>query len=101
MASRGNQVFAQSFDVDDRAVDLDHDHDHNHKSGPFPSPHLSPARRFSPTTIDRRNRLFQKVHFDVPHFCVGIYLRIMRFTLEHRGRTMEEEEGVEMAVFKA
>ena len=92
MASRGNQVFAQSFDIDDR---VDDDVEGS------PSSDLAPARRFSPTKIDRRNRLFQEVHFDIQHFCFGIYLRIVRFTPEHRNRTMEEEEGVEMAVYKA
>lgn len=93
MASRSNPVLAQSFDVDDTL--------HNPESRSLPSAsHPTPARRFSPTKVDRRNRLFQELHFDIPNFCVGLYLRLVRFTLEHKARTMEEEEGVEMAVFK-
>lgn len=87
MAPRSSIVSARSFDIDD---------DLNSSSAALPSP----TRRFSPPKVDRRNRLFQEVHFDISHFCFGIYRSIIRYTLEQRHRPLAEEEGVEMADFK-
>jgi len=77
-------LIARKFDIDD---------DLKSSVAAFPSP----TRRFSPSTTDRRNRLFQEVHLDISHLCLGIYRSLYNLTLGKRTRAMAAEEGVEMA----